>query len=49
MNVWGWLFISPIIALLVIEPVETAALLIFLVVWIAAWLWIINKAIGKKD
>lgn len=49
MNALGWILIAPIIALLLVDPIGSIPALIFIVGWIAAWLWLINRVIGKKD
>ena len=49
MNIWGWLFVLPMILLMVFDPWNMIPAMIFCVLFIAAGIWIVNAIIGKKD
>lgn len=48
MNAWGWAFVAPVLALLVVDTTYAILLLIATIGWTAVWLWLTNKAIGPK-
>jgi hypothetical protein len=48
-NIWGWIFIAPILVLLVLEPAATALMLLLTVVIVAGGIWLLNRVIGPKD
>lgn len=49
MNIWGWLFVAPMLALMIFDPVEMIPAMIFCAVFIAAGIWIFHIVFGKKD
>lgn len=49
MNVYGWIFVLPLILLVIFDPLEMIPALAFFVVWLVVWLVIFNKMFGKKD
>ena len=49
MNIYGWIFILPMIFLVIVDPIGMTPALVFFVVWTVVWLVIFNKVFGKKD
>jgi hypothetical protein len=48
-NIWGWIFIAPILVLLVLEPAATALMLLLAAVIVAGGIWLFDRIIGPKD
>jgi hypothetical protein len=47
-NAWGWLFIAPVVLLLILDPVFTGAALILGAIGYAVLLALLNLLIGPK-
>lgn len=48
MNVWGWIFVAPVLVLVVASPI-TLPLLLVGAAGYGALLWLLSKAIGPKQ
>lgn len=48
MNIWGFIFVAPVVLLAVASPAEMLPVLGLGAVGYAALLWLAHKVIGKK-
>ena len=48
MNLWGWIFVAPVLGLLVLEPGLTLATILACAALLAGAIWLFNLLIGPK-